>query len=419
MFVDEIIEQNAIMKWKINDKILIKAPTGSGKSHFMLHILARYYNSVNRKVLIFSNRSLLREQNKERAEENVDCINYQYFEKMTKKKMEKMLASYDVLCFDECHYFFSDSSFNDTTDNVLRYALKDTNQLKIFASATPEPLYKTGAKFNQEYNIEENFDFIEELVFYDKTEKALEEIMNQEKKAVCFFSNATKAISFKETNKEEIAFICSKGNPLYRFRDKDELDNIITKNRFEKKVLATTTVLDNGVSLIDDELKIVLIDLIDPIAIIQTLGRKRLRKGEKIKVYIRVPNKRELYYKTLKIKKKSDAFTRRCYGEFISDYNKLIKKLGFVGYWISRFKIDTEKVRLAKDEVEEVKNFLELHAEEEVSKEELTKILGLAQSAKLKTVNAKIHSIDSRFEIISKKVCKKNKVSREWFIKTR
>lgn len=419
MFVDEIIEQNAIMKWKINDKILIKAPTGSGKSHFMLHILARYYNSVNRKVLIFSNRSLLREQNRANSKHNADCVNYQYFEKMTKKKMEKILGEYDVLCFDECHYFFSDSSFNETTDNVLHYALEDTNQIKIFASATPEPLYKTGAKFKKTYNIEEDFSFIDELVFYDDTKKALEEVMNQDKKAICFFSNATKALGFKETNKEKIAFICSKGNPLYRFRDKDELENIISKNKFEKKVLATTTVLDNGISLIDEELKVVLIDLTDPISIIQTLGRKRLKEGEKIKVYIRIPNKRELYYKTFKAKKKNDTFTRACYGEFLSDYNKLVRKLGFVGYWISRFKIDTEKVKLARSETESLKCFLELHAEEKIAKEELLKLLGLAKNAKLKTVNAKIQAADSRFEVITKRVRSKDKVPREWFIKMR
>ena len=51
--------------WKYNDRIFISAPTGSGKTTFILHTLLPYYSSQNLKILYLVNRRILKEQIKE------------------------------------------------------------------------------------------------------------------------------------------------------------------------------------------------------------------------------------------------------------------------------------------------------------------------------------------------------------------
>lgn len=294
MFVQDVIDLSEVIKWQAKDNVLVKAPTGSGKSYFILNILARYYENVNKKILIFSNRNLLKEQNKKNAHQNIECFNYQQFEKMSSNQIKKELSDFDVICFDECHYFFADSSFNLDTKKILDYALKKTNQIKIFASATPEPIYKTGIKFDFRYNVEENFEFIKNVVFYRDINDVLPKIAKDKAKSICFFGNSLEAVKFKTNNKDIVSFICSKSNKFYDWCDKEEVDSIIEKNCFSRKILATTTVLDNGVSVIDSNLKNVLIDLTDPVTIIQSLGRKRIVGKEKITLYMRLPFSGEL-----------------------------------------------------------------------------------------------------------------------------
>lgn len=62
---------------------------------------------------------------------------------------------------------------------------------------------------------------------------------------------------------------------------------IAINKSFDKKVLIATTVLDNGISIDDDLLKNIVIDTTDRVQLIQMLGRKRLKDGECINLYIR------------------------------------------------------------------------------------------------------------------------------------
>ena len=56
--------------------------------------------------------------------------------------------------------------------------------------------------------------------------------------------------------------------------------------RFDCRVLVATSVLDNGVSIIDDTLKNIVVDTTDKVQLMQMFGRKRLADGEQINLYI-------------------------------------------------------------------------------------------------------------------------------------
>ena len=61
---------------------------------------------------------------------------------------------------------------------------------------------------------------------------------------------------------------------------------MILKNKFDSQILISTSVIDNGVSIIDKSVKNIVIISFDKISFLQKLGRKRLDENEKITIYI-------------------------------------------------------------------------------------------------------------------------------------
>lgn len=245
MFISDIITPQVINKWKKGNNILIEAHTGSGKSFFMLNTLADYCKTHNLKMILFSNRNPLKEQNRISAPHHVKCFNYQSFERMTKEELYKSLGYYDIMCFDECHYFFKDSAFNFYTNRVLEYALSPTNQIKIFASATPEPLFYTNIKFDFDYHLKNDYSYVKEVVFYSDLGTIWPTIEKSTKKSFCVISDIKRAQKIYVKNSENISLICSKSNPLFKISDKTALDTIIDTELLPKKIVLATTVLDN------------------------------------------------------------------------------------------------------------------------------------------------------------------------------
>lgn len=324
MYISDLVTRDEVDSWKPGDNILIKSQTGTGKSYFITKILARYCEENNLKALIFSNRNLLKQQNEKLAMKNVECINYQFVEQMERAKLEEKLRSFDVINLDECHYFFKDASFNHNTQCVLEYALQPTNQIKIFSSATPEPLYYTNIKFAKQYDIPKNYSFIKNIIFYDDITDVLDEILQADDKSLCFFSNATKACRFALAHPAYVKFYCSSGNSLWRLADKDIAKEIVMDSKFSSRVLATTTVLENGINIVDKDLKNIVIDFYDPITIIQTLGRKRLAKKDSVNLYLRVPTRYDIQRKNY-LKSQSDSFVAKLYVEYLKNHFKTIR----------------------------------------------------------------------------------------------
>ncbi len=58
--------------WEAREIIFITAPTGSGKSYFMLHIFLKYLIQKGGKMLYLVNRKILKEQLEEELEEVQD-----------------------------------------------------------------------------------------------------------------------------------------------------------------------------------------------------------------------------------------------------------------------------------------------------------------------------------------------------------
>lgn len=420
MYVSDIVTLEEIEQWKEGDNILIKSQTGTGKSYFTMNILAHFCEKHKLKTLIFSNRDLLKKQNEKLALKNIDCFNYQFIEQLEENKLKEKLSQYDVINFDECHYFFKDASFNYNTDKILRYLLKPTKQIRVFSSATPEPLYYTKIKFAKEYDIPKNYSFIKSLIFYNDISDIFEEIIASDAKTICFFSNATKACRFAYANIDIAKFYCSQGNPLWQMANKEVSQEIIANEKFEAKILATTTVLDNGINLNDDKLKNIVIDFYDPVTIVQTLGRKRIHNYDKINLYLRVPTRYDILRKAY-LKSQSNSLASQLYVEFVKDHFKEIRKVGYIFYWCDYFKFSTQKADY-RNKYGKIREFMKVHYNKSVTKEELERLFSefmpIKPNTRLVTYNKFMENNLLNFKIVSKRQTENKTRRRKLFVES-
>ncbi len=338
---DEIGDE--YMSWRPGNVIFIKAPTGSGKSHFILHTFLPWMIGKKQKMLYLVNRMVLKNQLQKELEQEVTSEIYEQYRNsmfdinqysliITYQSLEEMLKgigkfnainflnSFDCVVCDEAHYFCSDSNFNTNTELSFDYignVFED--KIRIYISATLGKIEKVIRKqipvpsrpsyfpdyralnysINQEYR---NID----LQIFEGKEDLQSIITNQlvEKEKWLVFVDSIqlgeelqkrlvskRRIKHKEENdaadckltKEDIVFI----DTDYQKRE-DSYDTaleIIEKKCFKKKVVIATAVLDNGISIQDMELRNIVIFADTEEAFIQMLGRKR-KGAEQIKLYI-------------------------------------------------------------------------------------------------------------------------------------
>lgn len=342
-YLKNYIKKSDYLLWKKGDNILIDAQTGIGKSHFVFNELVSYCQRQGYLMLVLSNRKLLKWQNTKMASSEITCYNYQFLEKMEDSKMLSVLSKYDIIVFDECHYFFKDSVFNMNTDKVLDYALAESNQIKIFTSSTPEPLLYSGIVFAHEYIIPRDYKYIKQIIFFKDINDVMKILMQEKKKSFVIVGEPSIGFIFQNNYRRKISFICSENNDFYIGVDKNVIKRLVEKHDFAKKILMTTTVLDNGFSLKDSEIRNVAIDFSDKITIVQGVGRKRIEGKEKITLYLQLPSYKlinSMVYKKMSSPRRSATL----YYQYLKDYYKEILKVGYIQYWLKYFGVKKYKV---------------------------------------------------------------------------
>lgn len=173
-YLTDLIADEEIVKWQRGQNILITAPTGSGKSSFILQKLLPIAAAQGKHILYFCNRKVLEEQLVATAPAKLrkffgDCeevseavlpflhiSTYQYCETVGRspelllKNISEQVSiePEDILyyVFDECHYFLSDALFNSETNfwidkfsNKTVDTIRHGKRVNVFLTATPEP----------------------------------------------------------------------------------------------------------------------------------------------------------------------------------------------------------------------------------------------------------------------------------------
>jgi hypothetical protein len=282
-FTDLIGEQ--YKQWK-DEFIILDGGTGTGKSTFCIEVLGKYAKAQGKNILYLCNRSRLKEQIQERVDknnlDNIDVMCYQKIEKNRKNNIE-----YDYIIVDECHYFTSDSVFNGHTNISFDVVYSKKDCVVLWVSATASVFFKW-LRYNKMvaddryYHIKPNNNHVKGLFYYDKKElipliKTILEL-ETDSKIVVFVSNVKKMLKIYDEFGEQAFYYASDNNK------NPEIKNIINREcidekgdsvTFDKRLLITTTSLDNGIDLKDPKINYIFSELFFVDDIIQSLGRKR------------------------------------------------------------------------------------------------------------------------------------------------
>lgn len=282
-FITELISTD-FKEWETGDKVILDAGTGSGKTTFCIDILGRYAKEKNAKLLYICNRTNLKNQVLKAVfaadlNDTIYVTTYQSIQS-TLYRGDNKLEEYDYLISDECHFFFSDASFNRQTDLSYRYVM-GFQGVTLFASATANKFFDfledSGiVKKQNRYISKREYGYVNDLTFYRKAD--LVELLNRiitdtKKDKILVFLNSTERMKEMHTIFGESAeYIYSKSN---REMKKHLKLSSLKNEQFEARILFATKVIDNGINFCDSDLNHIFCELVDADGIIQAFGRKR------------------------------------------------------------------------------------------------------------------------------------------------
>ena len=344
-FIDRLLDE---FEWNrppnLFNAMILVAQTGKGKNFWVLHTLRAYAADRGKEVIYLCNRVALNRQQIQEADKAVNPIKkpnvindisehkagsltimtyHRFYEKLQKEGW----SYFDRFAFcvaDEAHFFYSDALFNADTEKILYLIPKVFSKcFRVYMSATPEavidPIYAAEwkamkgdyapenceATYSPElgwhgkenlpqmllYHFPFDFSAYQDIYAFSKVEKLVAEIRNDETagKWVVFVTSKDKGKDMeKELTDANISVI-------YIDRDTRSCLDIETRQVWERvqetgnlgnsKVLITTSVLDNGFSVRDKDVKNIVLFTEDRTEFLQELGRVRLAEEQKIRIY--------------------------------------------------------------------------------------------------------------------------------------
>ncbi|MBR0598102.1 DEAD/DEAH box helicase family protein [Sinanaerobacter chloroacetimidivorans] len=294
--ISDILTLDIIKQWGRGNRILISGNTGSGKTYFIMNFLHNQCEEKEYKILLLTNRTLLKDQLQTEYYHKVNDVitiwNYQFFSERI--KYNNFYNSFDIIVADECHWFFSDSTFANETDIPLKYLTGNTqNSTIIFISATSQTLEEY---LDRDNKLDFKYQFIKPYEFHNcyywndiDVIKKLLVTLPADEKAIYFCSSIDNAYKLHREFIKTSAFVCSKNNYKYGNKsDSDTMNQIRESESFDKQILITTKVLENGVNLKDNKIKHIITDIYDFETIIQCIGRKRITDSSNLpSIYIK------------------------------------------------------------------------------------------------------------------------------------
>lgn len=313
--------------------LFISAQTGLGKTSFIFKILYPYLHKHGRKLLIIVSRSTLKtkvkydaidaagtEQRKELQPYgiekehhfgDIDVFSYQDISieptsAIHKQTLQAFVQSYGAVVFDECHYFTADADFNSSTEYTLNYLinLACKNEIpRIYMTGTPDvvfdsileretnlPKYFSKMQF---FHFKRDYSYIHLSTFKDNREhtELLQKVEQSEGTTWIIFVQSKEngyslASKINQLNKTTIFLTSETIHEKERDADINTfISNLTDKEILKCDVLITTKCLDVGVTIKNKNVTIVNY-LTDKIDFLQSIGRKRISRGECVNLLI-------------------------------------------------------------------------------------------------------------------------------------
>lgn len=290
---------------------------------------------------------------------NMDIIDYQKALQYLDDKKDGTINGITTVVFDEIQFFLADAPFNSETSTILQRLIKRFFWCKrIYMSATPEevepiityeelrastnafyfrnemiignttqkkeinrkvvqkyyPMLPSHLLFRydvldidfrrffgidiflpkiKKYIFESNYRYVKLHFFYDwKTLIDKIKLQDVGDKWLLFVQKREEGRDIKSAIGTDAMFVSAQRGE----KEGDTFKRIVEDRKFQKKVLVSTTVLYNGVSLEDKDLKNIAVDSVNRAEVIQMLGRKRFLGNENISInlYVKIPTEDKL-----------------------------------------------------------------------------------------------------------------------------
>lgn len=321
--IKEALEEE-VPYWRYWKAILIDAPPGKGKTSFVYEVLIPLAIKMNRNVLLVANRNALSLQMKLDVMEligsplrdrltdlgiretdifgSVGIVSYHSLPRfLNDPENEDWLDNVEYVVADECHYFASDSSFNDLTEWHLKLITKHFKRaIRVYMTGTSWDVLRPIAdaemaiKYDKErackvhldreiirYHWEQDHSHVDLRFFRD-----LEEI-----KQLILGNPNEKYMIFVDSRDSGRALADALGKDRATYLDADskgtkEMTKLLKEQTFDRQVLVTTKVLDCGINLWDNRLRHIVTVTDDRVSMLQMLGRKRRKPGERVNLYV-------------------------------------------------------------------------------------------------------------------------------------
>ena len=308
--------------WHYCNAVFIDAPPGKGKTSFVYEVLIPMAVQMGKNIVICANRVALSIQMKQDVMEltdsplqgrltdkgirdtdifeNVAVVSYHRLNNFLENTAnEAWLKNVMFVVADECHYFTADSSFNAFTGYHLRLISKYfARAVRIFMTATSwdvlQPL--ADAEKGISYLAERISGRLPNRTIYrywwpqDYTHVDLRFFENLEGIKGMITQSSEKTLVFVDSRERGREFADELGNRAI-YLDADSkgskaMTQLLKNQTFDKQVLVTTKVLDCGINIWDDKLRNVVVMTDDRTSLIQMLGRKRRKFGERVNLYV-------------------------------------------------------------------------------------------------------------------------------------
>lgn len=315
--------------WNARNPVMLDAPTGTGKSSLVFHELIPRAQAAGKNVLLISNRVAISTQQKLilmelthspllgmltengiRATEffgNVCIITYHRLPAFLKNpENSDWVDNIMYAVADECHYLVSDSNYNPTCGYHLTLLTSELQHaIRVYLTATswdvlqpladaeemnyrdlsarlagrltgcyPEPRCFLRYEFPSSYNhinlkFYSEWNEIEELILSGQTEQWL-----------VFVDSKSKGKELAQRLGPKACYLDADS------KASNEWNDLLKNESFEQQVLICTSALDCGINIKSSSLKNIVAMTDDRTSLIQMVGRKRCRPGERVTLYV-------------------------------------------------------------------------------------------------------------------------------------
>lgn len=229
----------------------------------------------------------------------VRILTYQrLFQLLHNSEEREWLQSVQLFVFDEVHALMHDASFVGETGALLAQIPEIFRAAsRIYISATPDSILPELSLAEGPccdavpiYSFHRTFAFVDPFFFTSMAQIA--ERINADKSDEKWLVFIPSLRSMQEIG-ERLQCEYSVLSAATREEQPDAWEQLLTTEKFEQKVLLCTSVIDSGVNFHDPLLTNIVSFSLNSEEIIQQIGRKRrTRKDEKLKVFVREPSLR-------------------------------------------------------------------------------------------------------------------------------